>query len=106
MRFTAVILASLWASFLNGAIAVADLAGTSPQPFSEICVAWHLSPSTAIGKGWVFSAFCKNSKGEYYWDDNNRLDDCVSADDHGQLTHYTGQGMSGQCFECNSNDGW
>ncbi|KAB5517373.1 hypothetical protein GE09DRAFT_1230992 [Coniochaeta sp. 2T2.1] len=94
MWFTPIIFASLWASFPIGAIADADLADASVKLFSEICIAWHLSPSTA------------DSKGGWYWDDNHELDDCVSVDDHGQLTHFTGQGMSGQCFECNSNDGW
>lgn len=100
------ILTGLLAVFASGAIGEAGNSIAAPKLFSEICVAWHLSPSNIVGKGWVFSGFCKNSSGIYGWDDQNLLDDCVGTDDGGRLTHESLGKMSHRCTECNNNDGW
>ncbi|OIW31423.1 hypothetical protein CONLIGDRAFT_701256 [Coniochaeta ligniaria NRRL 30616] len=99
------IFVSLLAVF-PGTIAKAEASIAAPKLFSEICVAWHLSASNIVGKGWIFSGFCKNSAGIYAWDDNNLLDDCVGTDDDGRLTHDFYGEMSQRCSECNNNDGW
>jgi hypothetical protein len=102
----AFILTSLLAIFPSGTSADNQVSAAAPQLFSKVCVAWHLSASKLIGQGWVFSGFCKNSKGVYGWDDNNLLDDCVGVDDNGRLTHKFYGMMSGRCAECNDNNGW
>lgn len=76
-----------------------------PDIFSTKCVSWLLSKSPRVGQGWAFKGFCKNDSGTWAWDNSNILDACVGTH-NGHLLHQPHGNMSGQCQECNDNDGW